>query len=189
MLTSGQTVSDAMARDVQLRNALEQSKLGASAQFMASGQTMSDATARDIGLRNALEQSRLGAAQGFIASGPTMYNLASQRLGTQQAMLNNYLAASQPRTTGTFQGTPSAANPYAYVNPNAGFVGAQTSANIYGNLLDYASQTYGAQVGAISRQPSGAQQFADIAGGVASLGKVASPGGFFGAPGSGAFFY
>jgi len=188
MLTSGQTVSDAMARDVQLRNALEQSKLGAGAQFMASGQSMSDAAARDVGLRNALEQSRLGAAQGFIASGPTMYNMASQRLGTQQAMLNNYLAASQPRTTGTFQGTSSTANPYAYVNPNAGFIGAQTSANVYGSLLDYASQTYGAQVGAISRQQSGAQQFADIAGGVASLAKVAAPGGFFGAPSSGAFF-
>ena len=172
MLTSGQTVSDAMARDVQLRNALEQSKLGAGAQFMASGQTMSDAAARDVGLRNALEQSRLGAAQNFVASGPTMYNLASQRLGTQQAMLNNYLAASQPQTTGTFQGTPSAANPYAYVNPNAGFVGAQTSANIYGNLLDYASQTYGAQVGAISRQPSGAEQFGQIATGLGNLIKI-----------------
>jgi hypothetical protein len=103
-------------------------------------------------------------------------------------LLNNYLAASAPQATGTFQGTPSAANPYAYVNPNAGFVGAQNAANIYNTLADYASQTYGAQVGAISRQQSGAQQFADIAGGVASLAKVAAPGGFFGAPSSGAFF-
>jgi hypothetical protein len=182
MLTSGQTVSDAMARDVQLRNALEQSKLGAGSQFMASGQTMSDATARDIGLRNALEQSRLGAAQGFIASGPTMYNLASQRLGTQQGLLNNYLAASAPQATGTFQGTPSAANPYAYVNPNAGFVGAQNAANIYNTLADYASQTYGAQVGAISRQQSGAQQAASILGGVSGFT------GLFGGPGSNAFF-
>lgn len=166
-----------------------QARLGAAQGFLASGQSMSDAAARDVGLRNALEQSRLGAAQGFIASGPTMYNMASQRLGTQQGLLNNYLAASQPQQTGGFQGTPSAANPYAYVNPNAGFIGAQTSASIYNTLADYASQTYGAQVGAISRQQTGAQQFADIAGGVASLGKVAAPGGFFGAPGSGAFFY
>ena len=170
MLTSGQTVSDAMARDVQLRNALEQSKLGASAQFMASGQTMSDATARDIGLRNALEQSRLGAAQGFIASGPTMYNLASQRLGTQQGLLNNYLAASQPQATGTFQGTPSAANPYAYVNPNAGFVGAQNASNIYNSLADYASQTYGAQVGAqAATYTSPSKAFANIAGGLSGF--------------------
>ena len=165
-----------------------QARLGAAQGFLASGQTMSDATARDVGLRNALEQSRLGAAQGFIASGPTMYNLASQRLGTQQGLLNNYLAASQPQATGTFQGTSSTANPYAYVNPNAGFVGAQNAASIYNTLADYASQTYGAQVGAISRQQSGAQQFADIAGGIASLGKVAAPGGFFGSPSSGAFF-
>lgn len=171
-LSSGQTTGDALARDVQLRNALEQSKLGAGAQFMASGQTMSDAAARDIGLRNALEQSRLGAAQGFIASGPTMYNLASQRLGTQQGLLNNYLAASAPQATGTFQGTPSAANPYAYVNPNAGFVGAQNAASIYNTLADYASQTYGAQVGAISRQPSGAEQFGQIATGLGNLIKI-----------------
>ena len=130
---------------------------------------MSDAAARDVGLRNALEQSRLGAAQGFIASGPTMYNMASQRLGTQQAMLNNYLAASQPKATGTFQATPSAANPYAYVNPNAGFVGAQNAAGIYNTLADYASQTYGAQVGAIASQPSGAQQFGQIATGIGNL--------------------
>ena len=175
----------------QIGAAGEQRKLaryGAAASFLGSGETTGAATARDLGLRNALDQSRLGAAQGFIAGGPTMYNLASQRLGSQQGMLNNYLAASQPQQTGGFQATPSAANPYAYVNPNAGFLGAQNAASIYNTLADYASSTYGAQVGAISRQQSGAQQFADIAGGVASLGKVAAPGGFFGAPSSGAFF-
>ena len=161
----------------------EQRKLaryGAAAAFLGSGETTGAATARDIGLRNALEQSRLGAAQGFIASGPTMYNMASQRLGTQQGMLNNYLAASQPQQTGGFQATPSAANPYAYVNPNAGFVGAQNAANIYGTLADYASQTYGAQVGAISRQPNAFQNFATLAGGAKDLaggfGALASAG-------------
>ncbi|NDD54817.1 hypothetical protein EBZ39_13300 [bacterium] len=133
---------------------------------------MSDAMARDVGLRNALTQSRLGAAQGFIASGPTAYNLASQRLGTQQGLLNNYLAASAPQATGGFQATPSAANPYAYVNPNAGFVGAQNAASIYNTLADYASQTYGAQVGAIARQPSGAEQFGQIATGLSNLIKI-----------------
>jgi len=149
-----------------------QTRLGAAQGFLSSGQSMSDAMARDVGLRNALEQSRLGAAQGFIASGPTMYNLASQRLGTQQGLLNNYLAASAPQATGGFQATPSAANPYAYVNPNAGFVGAQNAANIYNTLADYASQTYGAQVGAISRQPSGAEQFGQIATGLSNLIKI-----------------
>jgi len=149
-----------------------QARLGAAQGFLASGQSMSDAAARDVGLRNALEQSRLGAAQGFIASGPTMYNMASQRLGTQQAMLNNYLAASAPRTTGTFQGTPSAATPFAYVNPNAGFLGAQTTANIYGDLVNSQAQMHGAQVGAISRQSSGAEQFGQIATGLSNLIKI-----------------
>jgi len=152
--------------------AAEQRKLaryGAAASFLGSGETTGAATARDLGLRNALEQSRLGAAQGFVASGPTMYNLASQRLGTQQNLLNNYLAASAPQATGGFQATPSAANPYAYVNPNAGFVGAQNAASIYNTLADYTARTYGANVGAIASQPSGAQQFGAIASGIGSF--------------------
>ena len=146
-----------------------QARLGAAQGFLASGQSMTDAAARDVGLRNALTQSRLGAAQNFIASGPTMYNLASQRFGTQQGLLNNYLAASAPQTTGGFQATPSAANPYAYVNPNAGFVGAQNAASIYNTLADYASQTYGAQVGAISRQETPSQAFGNIASGLGNM--------------------
>ena len=152
--------------------AAEQRKLaryGAAASFLGSGETTGAATARDLGLRNALEQSRLGAAQGFIASGPTMYNLASQRLGTQQGLLNNYLAASAPQATGGFQATASAANPYAYVNPNAGFLGAQNAASIYNTLADYQAKTYGAYAGAVASQPSGAQQFGAIASGVGSL--------------------
>jgi len=147
-------------------------RLGAAQGFLASGQTMSDAMARDVGLREALTQSRLGAAQSLIAGGPTLYNMASQRLGTQQNLLNNYLAASAPQSSGGFQATPSAANPYAYVNPNAGFLGAQNAAGIYNTLADYASQTYGAQIGAISRQPSGAEQFGQIATGLSNLIKI-----------------
>ena len=155
--------------------AAEQRKLaryGAATAFLGSGETTGAATARDLGLRNALEQSRLGAAQGFIASGPTMYNLASQRLGTQQAMLNNYLAASAPQATGGFQATPSAANPYAYVNPNAGFIGAQNAASIYNALADLQASQYGSQVGAISRQSSGAEQFGQIATGLSNLIRI-----------------
>jgi len=166
--------------------AAEQRKLaryGAAASFLGSGETTGAATARDLGLRNALEQSRLGAAQGFIASGPTMYNLASQRLGTQQGMLNNYLAASQPLQTGQFQGASSAANPYGYVNPNAGFAGAQNAASIYNTLADYQAQTYGAQVSGIANSyRSPGQEFASIAGGISGFS------GLFGSPGSNAFF-
>jgi len=149
--------------------ARKMARYGAAASFLGSGETTGAAMARDLGLRNALDQSRLGAAQGFIAGGPTMYNLASQRLGAQQGMLNNYLAASQPQQTGGFQATPSAANPYAYVNPNAGFMGAQNAASIYNTLSDYQANTYGAYTRAVASQPSGAQQFGAIASGIGSL--------------------
>ena len=159
--------------------ARKMARYGAAAAFLGSGETTGAATARDLGLRNALEQSRLGAAQGFIAGGPTMYNMASQRLGTQQNLLNNYLAASAPQATGGFQATPSAANPYAYVNPNAGFVGAQNAASIYNTLADYQASTYGAQVGAqASSYRSPFQDFASAAGGVSSLFGAAFPKGF-----------
>jgi hypothetical protein len=152
--------------------AAEQRKLaryGAATAFLGSGETTGAAAARDLGLRNALDQSRLGAAQGFIAGGPTMYNLASQRLGQQQNILNNYLAASAPQSTGGFQATPSAANPYAYVNPNAGFLGAQNAAGIYNTLADLQASQYGSQVGALSRQETGSQAFGNIASGLGSL--------------------
>ena len=112
-----------------------------------------------------------------------MYNLASQRLGQQQNILNNYLAASAPQATGGFQATPSAANPYAYVNPNAGFVGAQNAASIYNTLADLQASQYGSQVGAIANSyRSPGQEFASIAGGISGFS------GLFGSPGSSAFF-
>jgi hypothetical protein len=109
-----------------------------------------------------------------------MYNLASQRLGQQQAALGQYLAAAQPQQTPGFQATPSQFNPYSYVNPNAGFIGAQNAAGIYNTLADYQAQTYGAQTSAIaSTYRSPAQTFADFAGGAGGLiGKIA-PGGIF----------
>jgi len=149
-------------------------RLGAAQGFLSSGQTMSDALARDVALRNSLQQSRLGAAADFTAGGPTAYNLANQRMMQQQGLLSNYLAAAQPGQTGGFQATPSANIPYAYVNPMAGFQGAQNASSIYNTLADYQARTYSAQVGAIASQPSGAQNFANIAGGVGGLlGKVA----------------
>jgi hypothetical protein len=164
----------------------EQRKLaryGAATAFLGSGETTGAAAARDLGLRNALEQSRLGAAQGFVAGGPTMYNLASQRLGQQQNILNNYLAASAPQATGGFQATPSQFNPYAYVNPNAGFIGAQNAAQIYNTLADYQAQTYGAQTSAIaSSYTSPSRAFANVASGLSGFT------GLFGGPGSNAFF-
>jgi len=173
-LSSGQTTGDALARDVQLRNALQQSKLGAGAQFMASGQTASDALKADLAFRDALLQSRLGAASGFIAGGPSLYNLGQARTGAQQSAFQNYIQANQA-LPGQFGQAPSTAQPfYQAVDQSIPVSLTNTFANLYGSQANYLASTYGAQVGAISRQPTGAQQFADIAGGVGGLlGKVA----------------
>ena len=150
----------------------EQRKLaryGAATQFLGSGETTGAALARDLGFRNALEQSRLGAAAGFVAGGPSMYNLASQRLGQQQAALGQYLAAAQPQQTPGFQATPSQFNPYSYVNPNAGFIGAQNAADIYKTLASYQASTYGDYTRAQASQPGFAQQFGAIASGISGF--------------------
>jgi len=188
-LSSGQTTGDALARDVQLRNALQQSKLGAGGQFLSSGQTMSDALRGDIAFRDALQQNRMGAAANFVAGGPSVYNLAQARTAGQQNAFQNYIQANQALSGGFNQQPSTAANFYQTTSPEIPVALTNAFNNLYSSLAGYQANTYGAQVGAISRQQTGAQKFADIAGGVASLGKVAAPRGFFGAPGSGAFFY
>jgi hypothetical protein len=170
-LTSGQTTGDALARDVALRSQLEQNRLGAVTGFLGSGETVSAALARDVSLRNALDQSRLGAAQQFAASGPSVYNLSSQRLGQQQGLLNNYLAASAPQGSAGFTSTPTATSGYQFVNPNAGFQGAQNAASIYNTLANYNADNYRTYVSGLSANQgqSGASQFAQIAGGIGNL--------------------
>ena len=189
MLSSGQTVSDALARDVQLRNALQQSRLGAGGQFLTSGQTMSDALRGDIAFRDALQQNRMGAAANFVAGGPSVYNLAQARTAGQQNAFQNYIQANQALPGGFNQQPSTAGNFYQTTNPEIPVALTNAFNSLYSSMAGYQANTYGAQVGAISRQQTGAQKFADIAGGVASLGKVAAPSGFFGAPGSGSFLY
>jgi len=171
-LSSGQTTGDALARDVQLRNALQQSKLGAGAQFMASGQTASDALKADLAFRDALLQNRLGAASGFIAGGPSLYNLGQARTGAQQSAFQNYIQANQA-LPGQFGQAPSTAQPfYQTVDQGIPVNLTNTFANLYGSQANYLANTYGAQVGAISRQPSGAEQFGQIATGLGNLIKI-----------------
>ena len=189
MLSSGQTVSDALARDVQLRNALQQSRLGAGGQFLTSGQTMSDALRGDIAFRDALQQNRMGAAANFVAGGPSVYNLAQARTAGQQNAFQNYIQANQALPGGFNQQPSTAGNFYQTTNPEIPVALTNAFNSLYSSMAGYQANTYGAQVGAISRQQSGSQKFADIAGGIASLGGAAAPKGFFGAPSSGAFFY
>ena len=185
-------IGPAVQEAAQIGAAGEQRKLaryGAAQQFLGSGLSTGDALKADIAFRDALRQNRLGAAANFIGGGPSIYNLAGARTAQQQGAMQSYIQANQPLPGGFNQQPSTAANFYQAVDQQIPVQLTNAFNQLYRSQADYGASTYGAQVGAISRQQSGAQQFADIAGGVASLGKVAAPGGFFGAPGSGAFFY
>ena len=168
-LSSGQTTGDALARDIQLRDALQQSRLGMGGQFLSSGQTMSDAMRGDLAFRDTLRQNRLGAASNFIAGGPTVYNLANQRTTGQQNAFQNYIQANQA-LPGQFGQAQSTASPF-YQAVDQQIPVALTNAfnQLYKSQADYGSSVYGSQVGAISRQPSGAQNFGAIASGIGSF--------------------
>ena len=161
----------AVQEAAQLGAAGEARKLaryGAAQSFLGSGETTGAATARDLALREGLQQNRLGAASNFIAGGPSLYNLAGQRLAQQNAAFQGYIQANQAMP-GQFQTGPAANQFYQTTNPAIPVQLASNAANIYNTMSDYTARTYGAQVGAIASQPSGAQQFGAIASGIGSL--------------------
>jgi len=161
----------AVQEAAQLGAAGEARKLaryGAAQSFLGSGETTGAATARDLALREGLQQNRLGAASNFIAGGPSLYNLAGQRLAQQNAAFQGYIQANQAMP-GQFQTGPAANQFYQTTNPAIPAQLASNAANIYNTMSDYTARTYGAQVGAIASQPSGAQQFGAIASGIGSL--------------------
>jgi hypothetical protein len=160
----------------QIGAAGEQRKLaryGAAQSFLGSGETTGAAAGRDLALRQGLEQNRLGAASNFVAGGPSIYNLANQRTGQQQSAMQQYIQANQA-LPGQFGQAQSTASPF-YQTVDQGIpVSLQNAfASLYGSQANYASSVYGSQIGAISRQPSGAQNFATIAGGVGDLAGAA----------------
>lgn len=152
-------------------------RFGAASQFLSSGQTTGDALQRDVALRDALLQTRLGAASGFIAAGPSIYNLSNARTGKQTAAFQNYIQANQSLPGNFGQGASTAANFYQATDPNAPLALQQAATSLYNSLANYQANTYGNYIQAQSQQPSGASQFAQIAGGI---GNLASPiaGGF-----------
>jgi hypothetical protein len=152
-------------------------RFGAASQFLSSGQTTGDALQRDIALRDALLQTRLGSASGFLASGPSLYNLGNARTAQQNAAFQNYIQANQALPGNFGQGASTAANFYQTTDPNAPLALQQAAVSLYNGLLGYQASTYGNMLQAQSQQPSGAAQFAQIAGGI---GNIASPiaGGF-----------
>jgi hypothetical protein len=165
-------IGPAVQEAAQIGAAGEARKLaryGAAQSFLGSGQSTGDALKADIAFRDALRQNRLGAAANFIGGGPSIYNLAQARTGAQQGAMQQYIQANQALPGGFNQQPSTAANFYQTTNPEIPVQLQNAFTNLYGSQANYLSSTYGAQVGAISRQPSGAQNFAQIAGGVSSL--------------------
>jgi len=159
----------------QIGAAGEQRKLaryGAAQSFLGSGQSTGDALKADIAFRDALRQNRLGAAANFIGGGPSIYNLAQARTGAQQGAMQQYIQANQALPGGFNQQPSTAANFYQTTDPNIPVQLTNAFNQLYRSQADYQSSTYGAQVGAISRQPSGAEQFGQIATGLGNLVKI-----------------
>jgi hypothetical protein len=162
----------AVQEAAQIGAAGEQRKLaryGAAQSFLGSGQATGDALKADIAFRDALRQNRLGAASNFVAGGPTIANLAGARTAQQQGAMQSYIQANQALPGGFNQQPSTAANFYQTTSPEIPVALTNAFNNLYSSLAGYQANTYGAQVGAISRQPSGASQFAQIAGGIGSL--------------------
>lgn len=177
-------VAPAVEEAVTTGLAGEQRKLaryGAASQFLASGQNTSDALKSDIAFRDALLQNRLGAASGFVAGGPSIYNLTGARTAQQQNAMQNYIQANQALPGGFNQQPSTASNFYQTVDPSIPVALQNAFTSLYGSQANYLANTYGAQVGAISRQPSGFQNFATAAGGAFDLARG------FGALGSAGF--
>jgi hypothetical protein len=159
----------------QIGAAGEQRKLaryGAAQNFLGSGLSTGDALKADIAFRDALRQNRLGAAANFIGGGPSIANLAGARTAQQQGAMQSYIQANQALPGGFNQQPSTAANFYQTTNPEIPVALQNAFTSLYGSQANYLGSTYGAQVGAISRQPSGAEQFGQIATGLGNLIKI-----------------
>ena len=159
----------------QIGAAGEQRKLaryGAAQQFLGSGLSTGDALKADLAFRDALQQNRLGAAANFIGGGPSIANLAGARTAQQQGAMQSYIQANQPLPGGFNQQPSTAANFYQTTSPEIPVQLTNAFNQLYRSQADYLGSTYGAQVGAISRQPSGAEQFGQIATGLGNLIKI-----------------
>jgi hypothetical protein len=168
-------IGPAVQEAAQIGAAGEQRKLaryGAAQSFLGSGLSTGDALKSDIAFRDALRQNRLGAAANFIGGGPSIYNLAGQRTAQQQGAMQSYIQANQALPGGFNQQPSTAANFYQTTNPEIPVALQNAFTSLYGSQANYLSSTYGAQVGAISRQPSGAEQFGQIATGLGNLVKI-----------------
>ena len=165
-------IGPAVQEAAQIGAAGEQRKLaryGAAQQFLGSGLSTGDALKADIAFRDALRQNRLGAAANFIGGGPSIGNLSQARTAQQQGAFQNYIQANQALPGGFNQQPSTAANFYQTTNPEIPVQLTQAFNDLYRSQSNYQASTYGAQVGAIASQPSGAQNFGAIASGIGSF--------------------
>jgi hypothetical protein len=144
-------------------------RYGAAQSFLGSGLSSGDALKADLAFRDALQRNRLGAASSFVAGGPSIANLAGARTAQQQAAMQSYIQANQALPGGFNQQPSTAANFYQATDPNIPVALTQAFNDLYRSQSNYQASTYGAQVGAIASQPSGAQKFGAIASGIGSL--------------------
>jgi hypothetical protein len=162
----------------QIGAAGEQRKLaryGAAQSFLGSGLSSGDALKADLAFRDALQQNRLGAASNFVAGGPSIANLAGARTAQQQAAMQSYIQANQALPGGFNQQPSTAANFYQAVDQQIPVQLTNAFNQLYRSQADYGASTYGAQVGAISRQETGSQAFGNIASGLGNLVKIPIP--------------
>jgi hypothetical protein len=165
-------IGPAVQEAAQIGAAGEQRKLaryGAAQSFLGSGLSTGDALKADLAFRDALRQNRLGAAANFIGGGPSIANLAGARTAQQQGAFQSYIQANQALPGGFNQQPSTAANFYQTTNPEIPVQLTQAFNDLYRSQSNYQASTYGAQVGAIASQPSGAQNFGAIASGIGSL--------------------
>jgi len=165
-------IGPAVQEAAQIGAAGEQRKLaryGAAQQFLGSGLSSGDALKADIAFRDALRQNRLGAASSFIGGGPSIYNLAGQRTAQQQGAMQQYIQANQALPGGFNQQPSTAANFYQAVDQQIPVQLTNAFNQLYRSQADYQASTYGAQVGAISRQETGSQAFGNIASGLGNM--------------------
>ena len=165
-------IGPAVQEAAQIGAAGEQRKLaryGAAQSFLGSGLSSGDALKADIAFRDALRQNRLGAAANFIGGGPSIANLAGARTAQQQGAMQSYIQANQALPGGFNQQPSTAANFYQTTNPEIPVQLTNAFNDLYRSQSNYQASTYGAQVGAIASQPSGAQNFGAIASGIGSF--------------------
>jgi hypothetical protein len=165
-------IGPAVQEAAQIGAAGEQRKLaryGAAQSFLGSGLSTGDALKADIAFRDALRQNRLGAAANFIGGGPSIANLAGARTAQQQGAMQSYIQANQPLPGGFNQQPSTAANFYQTTSPEIPVQLTNAFNQLYRSQADYLGSTYGAQVGALSRQETGSQAFGNIASGLGSL--------------------